>query len=281
MKNLKITLIDVGWGDSILVEARGETGPTRFGLVDCNDREFVRSSHTYIGRHLEREGFPVEPPVFEFILLTHYHADHYCGLSRIISDYGTKRLLFPNSIHALPGTALLRQAKRRKIALHAIDDHADMPAGLRFGDVGMQFLWPRAGRKPSASNENLNSIVCGLTLGQVTFVLTGDAEASVWPHITLPAATAVLQIPHHGAENGTFTDAHTTPWLDQVDQLTRQGRQVHLAASCHIKPHSHPDAAVVKRIETARHDFSRTDQHHHITFATDGKKVRMKRSVWD
>ena len=39
MSELAVTLIDVGWGDSILLESTDAAGVTRFALVDCNDYE--------------------------------------------------------------------------------------------------------------------------------------------------------------------------------------------------------------------------------------------------
>ncbi len=60
----------------------------------------------------------------------------------------------------------------------------------------------------TSNNENDNSVVLAITLGQVVFVLTGDAEADgVWTHIAsqIPANTRFFKVPHHGSANGIFT----------------------------------------------------------------------------
>jgi hypothetical protein len=44
MAELSVTLIDVGWGDSILVDSSDDAGNRAFGLVDCNDYERQRTA---------------------------------------------------------------------------------------------------------------------------------------------------------------------------------------------------------------------------------------------
>jgi len=61
MSELSITLIDVGWGDSILVESVTEAGERHFGLVDCNDTSVSRSSFLFVKRHLEASTPPTWP----------------------------------------------------------------------------------------------------------------------------------------------------------------------------------------------------------------------------
>jgi hypothetical protein len=54
MASLSATLVDVGWGDSILIESVEDAGTRHFGLVDCNDYETERSSLIFVKRYLER-----------------------------------------------------------------------------------------------------------------------------------------------------------------------------------------------------------------------------------
>jgi beta-lactamase superfamily II metal-dependent hydrolase len=110
-------------------------------------------------------------------------------------------------------------------------------------------------------------VVLALTLGQVTFLLTGDCEASNWPQIVgeLPNLTglAVFQSPHHGAVNGVF-DGAATPWLDALPAGTR------IAMSSHIRPHNHPAPEVVQELDNRGIEPFRTDRHYHVMFRTDG-----------
>ena len=103
MSTLSVTFIDVGWGDSILIESE-QNGVSQFALVDSNDSVHERSSFLFLKRFFERRHLPFARPqqIFEFVLLTHAHADHASGLPRVLSKFGAKRFLYPQSHpHAL------------------------------------------------------------------------------------------------------------------------------------------------------------------------------------
>ena len=135
----------------------------------------------------------------------------------------------------------------------------------------MEVLWPEPGVLDK--NENNNSVVLTITHGQVSFVLTGDAEADgVWTRIAskLPKTTKFFKIPHHGATNGTFTSSNATPWLAVLPKNTLLG------ISSHILPYSHPDQKVVNAL--GGETLYRTDVHYHICVETDGVDVEVSYS---
>lgn len=275
MSRLAITLIDVGWGDSVLIESE-EAGSTFYGLVDSNDTMHSRSSYLFLKRFFERIGKPTVRPnqTFEFVLLSHAHADHAEGLPRIIREFGAKRFLYPiSNPHPILAQILRygRRAHSRLAHTQAIHNNTNLNS-IAFGAVTFDILWPHPGI--IARDENDNSIVMALTLGDVSFVLTGDATAAgVWSSITsrLPTNTRVFQVPHHGARNGTFDDSRkATPWLTHF-----QGQQLQVAMSSHIRPHRHPDPEVVRALDLAAPQIKqfRTDLHYHIRFETDGDDV--------
>src|SRR5882672_4263772 len=98
MAVLRTTLIDVGWGDSLLLESEEDNGEPHYALIDSNDTSTLRSSNIFLRRFFERKNrsFPTSTPVFDWVLLTHAHADHGQGLKRILSDFGTWRLWYPD-----------------------------------------------------------------------------------------------------------------------------------------------------------------------------------------
>ncbi|MDX1600975.1 MAG: hypothetical protein R3191_05625, partial [Anaerolineales bacterium] len=237
MARLAVTLIDVGWGDSILIESDTDAGDSHFALVDCNDTSISRSSYLYVKRHLERRGIDPdrEAKLFDFVALSHGHADHGSGIQAMMSEFGTEWFWYPKSVEFGGFAKLLSYANRypQKVSRHqAVDSSKVLPD---FGDVGLQALWPPhvPGGAFDPSNENNNSIVLALTLGEVSFLLTGDCEASNWPSFVgdlsdLQGLT-VFQVPHHGAVNGVFDHDGSTPWLDHI------GTDVMIAMSSHIR----------------------------------------------
>lgn len=272
MSELKITLIDVGWGDSILVESTDDSGQRRYGLVDCNDTSVSRSSFLFVKRHMERRGEELSTGrrIFDFVLLSHGHADHASGIQAMMSYFKTDWFWYPKSVEHGGFAKIISYANRysSKVLQHqAIDRTKDLPP---FGDVELNPLWPpfSADGPHDSSNENNNSIVLALTLGGVAFVLTGDCEAGNWVHIRNElqeiSGLAVFQVPHHGALNGVFDDNDDTPWLDILPANTR------LAMSSHIRPHNHPAPRVVEILRDRVVEPFRTDQHYHLSFTTDG-----------
>jgi competence protein ComEC len=203
--------------------------------------------------------------------MTHAHADHGAGLQRILKDFGTKYFWHSDSpkYPVLIAKLLDYARKSNQVANYeAIDTSVVLP---RFGGATMEVLWPEPGVLDK--NENNNSVVLAITQGQVTFVLTGDAEADiVWTRISskIPKTTKFFKVPHHGATNGTFTSANATPWLVVLP------KKALLGISSHILPYSHPDRKVVNALSGKT--LYRTDLHYHICVETDGVDVEVSYS---
>jgi beta-lactamase superfamily II metal-dependent hydrolase len=265
MPELRVNVIDVGWGDSILIDSTGNGG-RHFALIDSNDSTYRQSSYIFVQKYFERLDIDIKnKPVFDFVMLTHAHSDHGQGLKKIMSGYGTERFWYsiPKKWNTL--TPLLDYSNRSKNVAFAeavTSDNQD----VQLGDTSVSFLWPRHGQAPS-SDENNNSVVLLLTLGNVSVVLGGDAEGEVWKHIShlIPANTKFFKVPHHGSTNGTFHNGET-PWFDNTPQ------DAALAISSHVRPRNfhHPHDKVVDLFDNNNRNYFRTDRQYHLSFKTDG-----------
>lgn len=98
---LVLDFINVGNGDSILVQ-EVEAGRRRFAmLVDCGHDRLVRDDHPepldprsrriYAGDFLKKQGIQR----LDLVLITHFHRDHIGGLGRMLESVTVDRFLTP------------------------------------------------------------------------------------------------------------------------------------------------------------------------------------------
>ena len=275
MRRLIVTLIDVGWGDSVLIESEDSQGKPHFALVDSNDNAEMRSSYIFLRRHFEKLGRKIEAvnkPFFKFVMLSHAHTDHGRGLEAIMREFGTENFIYPKFHDPGVLSKLLDFARRRPQYVQHFQS-VDETDAINLGDVFISFLWPKHGDPPLANTENNNSVVMRLQLGNVSFILTGDSEKEVWRRISgqIPADTLFFKVPHHGSMNGTF-DGQNPAWLNDCPRGARLG------ISSHVVPFTHPDKQVTDLFDQEGFQYFRTDISYHLSFETDGTTVSEKYS---
>lgn len=264
-------MVDVGWGDSVLIESEDHNGQTHYALVDSNEEYDGPSSLIFLRKFFEKQGITPGPGhLFDFILLSHGHTDHGKGLETIFRRYGAERFWYPKSADNSSQANLLRAAKNssRIRYFQAIDRTKVLP---NLGDAQLGVLWPP--HNVTFSNPNNNSVVLTLTLGNVTFLLTGDAERLVWDRIgaEIPQDTRFVKVPHHGAWDATVINGQT-PWLDHCPAAATLG------ISCHVQPHPHPSRQVIDEFNQRHYTYYRTDEQYHLTFTTDGNATQVRYS---
>lgn len=184
---LRITVLDVGQGDAILVQSGWRTL-----LVDTGpDPAVLRKA---LGRRGIRQ--------IDAVVLTHAHDDHTGGLA------GLRGVVHPRWIGVSgAGDAVgpLRSAVRD--ALGAVGARRVVPVvqGDRFrvGSAVVAVIWPKAEATGLSTNDT--SVVLVIKSGKFEAVLTGDAESPVEDVLNregLLSGVEVLKVPHHGSENG-------------------------------------------------------------------------------
>lgn len=267
MSKLRITLIDVGWGDSILIESIDSNDEIHYALIDSNDSQYLRSSYIFLKRHFEKAGVDIEneKPIFDFVLLSHAHSDHAQGLKAIMREFGTKYFYYPKSINWTSFISLIRYAGRsNNVGWHqAIDNTKVLPD---LGDAILEILWPEH-NGIDMNNENNNSVVLQITLSGTSFILTGDAEEHVWSNIAakLPSNPYFFKVPHHGSVNGAFFGGNTSNpcWINKLSGTSIIG------ISSHIKPYKHPHKDVVDLFNAYHYEIFRTDTDYHLIYEFD------------
>ena len=256
---LRVTFLDVGTGDAILVQAPG------------NHNLLIDGGGTYDGRF--DVGARVVAPVlwdryirrFDLVALTHPHPNHARGLVSVLQ-------LFPTE-HLLTNGTPMRQDYLRDILAAGEQwntQHHTAAAGRRewrWGDLRLTVLSPPSvaeqARMPwNPRSENDRSLVLLLQYGEVRILLTGDIQhaAEHWLVAHRDDLRAdVMQVPHHGSKTSTLPDfvRHVRP---------RDGI-ISLGAG---NPYGHPHPRVLKTLAEQQVGVWRTDIHGAVTVSTDG-----------
>ncbi|HEX7195353.1 MAG TPA: ComEC/Rec2 family competence protein, partial [Candidatus Limnocylindria bacterium] len=257
---LHLTVLDIGQGDAILVEAPGGTTM----LIDGGpDPELTLRR---LGANL-----PFFARRIDLLVLSHPHQDHVAGLVDVLDRFRVGALL-----HA--GIGFENAAFDR-----LLDDAALEPATtVVLARAGQEFVLDRAttvqilyptdadATAPLPEGDiNNGSLVMLLRHGGFSAMLTGDAEAPIEAVLVgrgvLPAVD-LLKVGHHGSTSST-----TPAFLDAV----RPGAAV--ISSGEGNEYGHP-AAETLGTRAARPAIAvyRTDLHGDIEVETDGRLYRVR-----
>ena len=197
---LTATFIDVGQGDSILIET--PSGKTM--LVDGGER----TAGDKVVEVLRERGIQR----IDVVVATHPHADHIGGLITVL-----QRL----PVDIVYDSAKPHSSKTYEDYLRLIYDKDISFRSARAGDeivlddsVKISVLWPPrtdAGDPFHIENLSVNnaSVVLYISFGDTTLLLTGDIEALVEEEMirkgSAPEAQ-VLKVAHHGSSTSSSSD---------------------------------------------------------------------------
>ena len=269
---LRVTAIDVGQGDSTLIQTPGG----RTILIDGGGTSDETSADA------SEVGVKVVVPFLSYLginrldvlVLTHPHGDHLGGLAAVLrsQEIGTildgTTLPYPSPAY-LQFLALVRS---RNIP------YARAVRGMRLdmGDgVTLRVLNPPpspafgtaaiygTGTDDAAINNYSASFL--VQYGKTRFILTGDAEteaegAMLDAHADLTCD--VLKAGHHGSKNATGDD-----WLSRL-----QPRLAVISCGRHNR-FGHPAPSTLARLDAHGVQTYRTDHQGAITFVSDGRTV--------
>ena len=159
-----ITVLDVGQGQSVLLRIEDKLILVDCGGSDGNNAGNLTADAIYSAGHTE----------LDYLILTHYHADHAGGIPQLLQRISTKEIIVP-SIETIEKDSLqegiLRIATDKEILVTTLTDEYN----IRIGENASIQIIPPLG----SDDENERGLTVLATAGDFDVLLTGDMGADV------------------------------------------------------------------------------------------------------
>ncbi len=248
---LKVHFIDVGQGDSILIQPPdGTTILIDGGKIWC---------YTFLADYLRRAGVKK----IDYLIVSHPHGDHYGGLIKILKTFKVDNLLVSGqkdtTDHYQRFMETVDSLKGVKYKLARAGDR------YSFGEVELLIMHPS-----DRLSDNLNdcSIIAKLIYGDVSFLFTGDAEEDAELEAIgrgYNMKSTILKVAHHGSR--TSTDQYFLSRISPKEAIISVGED---------NGYGHPTPQVLRRLKRGGIKTYRTDLDGTILYLSNGKEYRVE-----
>ena len=267
---LRITLLDVGQGDAILLE-----DGQRKVMVDVGDNKKDKLGYggsVALKMALAKAGVQEGVDKINTVIISHHHGDHLGNIKWLAGKYKVSNIYdnaMPNPSNAVSQWLIteLRAGHYHNRVLKA-GDKVDLGKGYYFEVLAPgDFL-----SKQDKARFNNTSIVMKLHYGQFTMLFTGDAEAPVEDYLQQKYGSAlkadVLKVGHHGSKTSSI-----------YKFISKVQPQYALISCGNREIYNHPNKNVVGSLQHLGAKVLTTFEHGNITISTDGNgyEVRTER----
>ncbi len=265
-QELRVTFIDVGQGNSALLELPGG----RCMLVDGGgfyDNRFDVGARI-VAPFLWRKKIAT----VETLVLSHPNSDHLNGLLFIARHFNVREVwMNQDDVPNREYQEFLDIISEKNIRIVGLEDllRPKIINGIRF-----QTLYPPKDfleRKPQDAwrTPNNNCLVLKVSFDEVSFLLSGDIEAEAEKELAALAGNTlksdVLLVPHHGSKTSSTPGflKHVEPGIAVISA----GWKNIFGFPCH---------KILKRYDACGCQIFRTDQDGAITITTDGSFIHVR-----
>jgi competence protein ComEC len=243
---LRVTFLDVGQGDSALLEVPGgavlvDEGPPEADVAGQLRRLGVRSLTAIVLTHPQRDHIGGAPAVLERLAVG------------TVADPGIEA---PSADH----DATVAAARRRDVPIVVV--HAGET--FRIGRFRLRILWPDEPGLPS-EDPNQHAVVALATYGATDVLLTADAESDVTSRLPL-RQVEVLKVAHHGSED---------PGLREELRVLRPAIAVISVGAHNDYDHPRPETLAALAEQPGLRTF-RTDENGRVVVESDGRTLSVR-----
>ena len=253
-RELRISFLDVGQGDSIFIE-----GPTGLQmLVDGGpDRGVLRRLAQVIS--------PLDRTI-DLLVATHPDKDHIAGLTDVFDRYDVSYFIESGVKGDTSFAAALGAAASSEPNLVRVVAHRGQRIQLG-GGAYADILFPD--RDVFGVETNTGSIIMRIVYGDTSFLLTGDSPIAIEDWLTTLDPSSldadILKAGHHGSRTSTSREFLSAVSPNAV--VISAGKD---------NSYSHPHKEVMQHIAAAHAAAMSTADEGTITFVSDGRSVLLK-----
>ena len=247
INHLSIHTIDVGQGDSILIQ----TPNNKNILIDGGDE----NSYYIISNYLKKQNVKN----IDYLIATHFDSDHIGGLDNIVENFKISNVYAPNyKCDTISYQNLINSCFNKNLKLNYLSkgDFIKIEDDIKLNVLSPSYI---------QDDNNLNSIVFKINYKNKSFLFTGDAEASNELNLINTYELSdvdFLKVGHHGSGSST-----TPEFIEEVSPDIA-------VISCGYKNnYGHPHKSTLDTLEENNVLTYRTDLLGDIVFYSDGEII--------
>ncbi|MEZ0536265.1 DNA internalization-related competence protein ComEC/Rec2 [Caldicellulosiruptoraceae bacterium PP1] len=240
LKDLKISILDVGQGDSSFISYKGfniliDTGPENddFNAVSYNILPFL--FHNKIDK-------------IDILILSHEHDDHCGGLQDLFQNIEVKNIFTTDKTYI----------EKHNLLVNKNVYIVKKPLNMKIKNLNIALF-------PPYNDDSNGCLVSRFKLNKFSILFTGDISmTSEEKLIYFNLKSTILKIAHHGSS--TSTSQKFLNYIKPKFAIISVGRDNRF---------NHPSEIVTKRLEENKIKIFRTDVNGEIDIKTDGTTLRI------
>lgn len=245
---LAVSYIDVGQGDSILLQCDGESM-----LIDAGENDYGITVIDYLKKHGADK--------LKYAVGTHPHSDHIGGMDTVINEIPTENFICPQVNY---------ETKTWKDVLSAVENQGANTIYAKSGDsytLGETTFTILSPDKDNIYKDGNNySVVIKAEYKNTSFLFTGDAEALVEKQIIengYNVKADVLKVGHHGSTSSTSEE-----FLNAVNP------DYGVICCGKDNEYGHPHRETLEKLQCENVTVYRTDIDGNIVANSNGDQIR-------
>ena len=244
----KVTMIDVGQGDSILIKLKNNKGNI---LIDTGGTTNDYSVEENILKpYLKSEGIKS----LDYLIISHGDNDHIGEAINLVNNFKVKKVIFNCGKYSNLEKKLIKELNKKNIKYYSCINELNINNKL-------QFLQTK-----EYDNENDNSNVIYTELNGYKFMFMGDASSTTEKEIlntyNLPNID-VLKVGHHGSK--------TSSSKEFINEINPKYSIISVGKN---NSYGHPNKEVLEALKKSK--IYRTDEDGSILFTIKNNKIKIE-----